>query len=133
MRKFFEKIKEVKKIQNNISGKEIGRFKCFKAFLGSVLLSLIALFPLALIYLEIFKIFSPVLAVYHITIVFVCLTVYMFVPFTNMLYYAILKNYTEKEEIHQLSLKYVFISELLNPFYLIISILFVLAIRYFVG
>lgn len=133
MKEFFRKVKEAKVQQNEWNSKEIGKKYCVKSFLGSILISILLIIPIALIFIEILKIFSPVLFIYHITIILIGLTVYLFVPFTNMLYYAILKNYTEKEEIQKISLKYVFINELLNPFYLIFGILFVLALKYFIG
>ena len=133
MKELFKKIKEVKLKQDEWNTKDVGRIKVIKAFLGAIFLTLVILFPIALIYIQILKLYSPVLFVHHITLVLICITVYLFVPFTNMLFYAILKNYTEKEEIQKISLKYTFINELLNPFYLIIAILFVLVIKYFIG
>ena len=133
MKNLFLKIKENKQLLNELSSKELGKANCIKSFVGSIILSIVALIPFALIYIELLKIYSPVLFVYHVTLVFVCLTVYLFVPFTNMLYYAILKNYTQKDEIQNLSLRYVFLGELLNPIYLIIAIIFVLVLRYFIG
>lgn len=133
MKNFISKIKEVKSLQNSYSFKDIGRKYCVKSFLGALFLSIVAIIPFCIVVVNILKIFSPVLLTFHITLCLICLLVYLFVPFTNMLYYAILKNYTQKEEIQQISLKYLFISELLNPFYLVLAIIFVLVIRYFIG
>ena len=85
-----------------------------------------------LIFIELFKQFSPITFIYYIIVILAIISICVFISLCNLIYFNLLKNYVEKEEVQKIDLKYVFLGELLNPLYLIVCIIAFSVLTYFI-
>ena len=132
MKKLFSKIKENNEIIEVIDFKEISKSIKTKIVLYTLLISLIIAFPILLIFIELFKQFSPITFIYYIIVILAVISICVFISLCNLIYFNLLKNYVEKEEVQKIDLKYVFLGELLNPLYLIVCIIAFSVLTYFI-
>lgn len=132
MKKLFKKIKETKLALKKIDTNEIDKKAMTKASLFAALIVVVALIPFILVFLEFFKQYSIITPMFYVLIILVFILSMLIIPFFNIIYFDILKNYTEREEIQQLELRYVFLVELTNPLYAVFSFMLVLLIVFLV-
>ncbi|MDD7315413.1 MAG: hypothetical protein PUH11_06785 [Bacilli bacterium] len=132
MKKLFKKIKETKLALKKIDTNEIEKKAMTKASLFAALIVVVALIPFILVFLEFFKQYSIITPMFYVLIILVFILSMLIIPFFNIIYFDILKNYTEREEIQQLELRYVFLVELTNPLYAVFSFMLVLLIVFLV-
>lgn len=132
MKKLFKKIKETKLALKKIDTNEIEKKAMTKASLFAALIVVVALIPFILVFLEFFKQYSIITPMFYVLIILVFILSMLIIPFFNIIYFDILKNYTEREEIQQLELRYVFLAELTNPLYAVFSFMLVLLIVFLV-
>ncbi len=132
MKKLFKKIKETKLALKKIDTNEIDKKAMTKASLFAALIVVVALIPFILVFLEFFKQYSIITPMFYVLIILVFILSMLIIPFFNIIYFDILKNYTEREEIQQLELRYVFLAELTNPLYAVFSFMLVLLIVFLV-
>lgn len=132
MKKLFGKIKENNEIIDKVDYKEISKNIKFKTIFFTILISLIIALPNVLIFVELFKQFPPVVWVYYLIAILAIITILVFISLCNLIYYNLLKNYVEKEEVQKIDLKYVFLGELLNPIYLIVLVVSFAILTYFI-
>ena len=132
MKKLFKKIKETKLALKKIDTNEIDKKAMTKASLFAALIVVVALIPFILVFLEFFKQYSIITQMFYVLIILVFILSMLIIPFFNIIYFDILKNYTEREEIQQLELRYVFLVELTNPLYAVFSFMLVLLIVFLV-
>lgn len=132
MKKLFKKIKETKLALKKIDTNEIDKKAMTKASLFAALIVVVALIPFILVFLEFFKQYSIITPMFYVLIILVFILSMLIIPFFNIIYFDLLKNYTEREEIQQLELRYVFLAELTNPLYAVFSFMLVLLIVFLV-
>lgn len=132
MKKLVKKIKETKLALKKIDTNEIDKKAMTKASLFAALIVVVALIPFILVFLEFFKQYSIITPMFYVLIILVFILSMLIIPFFNIIYFDILKNYTEREEIQQLELRYVFLAELTNPLYAVFSFMLVLLIVFLV-
>lgn len=132
MKQLFKKIKETKLALKKIDTNEIDKKAMTKASLFAALIVVVALIPFILVFLEFFKQYSIITPMFYVLIILVFILSMLIIPFFNIIYFDILKNYTEREEIQQLELRYVFLVELTNPLYAVFSFMLVLLIVFLV-
>ena len=132
MKKLFKKIKETKLALKKIDTNEIDKKAMTKASLFAALIVVIALIPFILVFLEFFKQYSIITPMFYVLIILVFILSMLIIPFFNIIFFDLLKNYTEREEIQQLELRYVFLVELTNPLYAVFSFMLVLLIVFLV-
>ena len=132
MKKLFKKIKETKLALKKIDTNEIEKKAMTKASLFAALIVVVALIPFILVFLEFFKQYSIITPMFYVLIILVFILSMLIIPFFNIIYFDILKNYTEREEIQQLELRYVFLAELTNLLYAVFSFMLVLLIVFLV-
>ena len=132
MKKLLSKIKENNQIIDLIDYSSISNSIKFKTIFYTLLISLVLIFPILLIYIELFKQFSPISFIYYVIVALAVISICLFVAFCNLIYYNLFKNYVEKEEVQKIDLKYVFLGELLNPLYLIVCIVAFAVLTYFI-
>lgn len=132
MKKLFGKIKENNEIIDKVDYKEISKNIKFKTIFFTIFISLIIALPNVLIFVELFKQFPPVVWVYYLIAILAIITILVFISLCNLIYYNLLKNYVEKEEVQKIDLKYVFLGELLNPIYLIVLVVSFAILTYFI-
>lgn len=132
MKKLFGKIKENNEIIDKLDYKEISKNIKFKTIFFTILISLIIALPNVLIFVELFKQFPPVVWIYYLIAILAIITILVFISLCNLIYYNLLKNYVEKEEVQKIDLKYVFLGELLNPIYLIVLVVSFAILTYFI-
>ncbi len=132
MKKLFKKIKETKLALKKIDTNEIDKKAMTKASIFAALIVVVALIPFILVFLEFFKQYSIITPMFYVLIILVFILSMLIIPFFNIIYFDILKNYTEREEIQQLELRYVFLVELTNPLYAVFSFMLVLLIVFLV-
>lgn len=132
MKKLFGKIKENNETIDKVDYKEISKNIKFKTIFFTILISLIIALPNVLIFVELFKQFPPVVWVYYLIAILAIITILVFISLCNLIYYNLLKNYVEKEEVQKIDLKYVFLGELLNPIYLIVLVVSFAILTYFI-
>lgn len=132
MKKLFKKIKETKLALKKIDTNEIDKKAMNKASIFATLIVVVALIPFILVFLEFFKQYSIITPMFYVLIILVFILSMLIIPFFNIIYFDILKNYTEREEIQQLELRYVFLAELTNPLYAVFSFMLVLLIVFLV-
>lgn len=132
MKKLFGKIKENNEKIDKVDYKEISKNIKFKTIFFTILISLIIALPNVLIFVELFKQFPPVVWVYYLIAILAIITILVFISLCNLIYYNLLKNYVEKEEVQKIDLKYVFLGELLNPIYLIVLVVSFAILTYFI-
>lgn len=132
MKKLFKKIKETKLALKKIDTNEIEKKAMTKASLFAALIVVVALIPFILVFLEFFKQYSIITPMFYVLIILVFILSMLIIPFFNIIYFDLLKNYTEREEIQQLELRYVFLAELTNPLYAVFSFMLVLLIVFLV-
>lgn len=132
MKKLFKKIKETKLALKKIDTNEIDKKAMNKASIFAALIVVVALIPFILVFLEFFKQYSIITPMFYVLIILVFILSMLIIPFFNIIYFDILKNYTEREEIQQLELRYVFLAELTNPLYAVFSFMLVLLIVFLV-
>lgn len=132
MKKLFKKIKETKLALKKIDTNEIDKKAMTKASLFAALIVVIALIPFILVFLEFFKQYSIITPMFYVLIILVFILSMLIIPFFNIIFFDLLKNYTEREEIQQLELRYVFLAELTNPLYAVFSFMLVLLIVFLV-
>lgn len=132
MKKLVKKIKETKLALKKIDTNEIDKKAMNKASLFAALIVVVALIPFILVFLEFFKQYSIITPMFYVLIILVFILSMLIIPFFNIIYFDILKNYTEREEIQQLELRYVFLAELTNPLYAVFSFMLVLLIVFLV-
>lgn len=132
MKKLVKKIKETKLALKKIDTNEIEKKAMTKASLFAALIVVVALIPFILVFLEFFKQYSIITPMFYVLIILVFILSMLIIPFFNIIYFDILKNYTEREEIQQLELRYVFLVELTNPLYAVFSFMLVLLIVFLV-
>ena len=132
MKKLVKKIKETKLALKKIDTNEIDKKAMNKASLFAALIVVVALIPFILVFLEFFKQYSIITPMFYVLIILVFILSMLIIPFFNIIYFDILKNYTEREEIQQLELRYVFLVELTNPLYAVFSFMLVLLIVFLV-
>lgn len=132
MKKLFKKIKETKLALKKIDTNEIDKKAMTKASLFATLIVVIALIPFILVFLEFFKQYSIITPMFYVLIILVFILSMLIIPFFNIIFFDLLKNYTEREEIQQLELRYVFLAELTNPLYAVFSFMLVLLIVFLV-
>lgn len=133
MKTFIARIKKVRASIREISFSEIGYKKVIPSLLGAILITIIAMIPFILIDVELLKQFPSIIWFYHVILAGIFISILLIVPFGTMLFYSILKNYTQKEEVQNLAIKDVFLSELLNPIYLILAVMFIAILKGFLG
>lgn len=132
MKKLFKKIKETKLALKKIDTNEIEKKAMTKASLFAALIVVVALIPFILVFLEFFKQYSIITPMFYVLIILVFILSMLIIPFFNIIFFDLLKNYTEREEIQQLELRYVFLVELTNPLYAVFSFMLVLLIVFLV-
>ena len=132
MKKLVKKIKETKLALKKIDTNEIDKKAMNKASIFAALIVVVALIPFILVFLEFFKQYSIITPMFYVLIILVFILSMLIIPFFNIIYFDILKNYTEREEIQQLELRYVFLAELTNPLYAVFSFMLVLLIVFLV-
>ena len=132
MKKLVKKIKETKLALKKIDTNEIEKKAMNKASIFAALIVVVALIPFILVFLEFFKQYSIITPMFYVLIILVFILSMLIIPFFNIIYFDILKNYTEREEIQQLELRYVFLAELTNPLYAVFSFMLVLLIVFLV-
>lgn len=132
MKKLVKKIKETKLALKKIDTNEIDKKAMNKASIFAALIVVVALIPFILVFLEFFKQYSIITPMFYVLIILVFILSMLIIPFFNIIYFDILKNYTEREEIQQLELRYVFLVELTNPLYAVFSFMLVLLIVFLV-
>ena len=132
MKKLVKKIKETKLALKKIDANEIDKKAMNKASIFAALIVVVALIPFILVFLEFFKQYSIITPMFYVLIILVFILSMLIIPFFNIIYFDILKNYTEREEIQQLELRYVFLAELTNPLYAVFSFMLVLLIVFLV-
>lgn len=132
MKKLFKKIKETKLALKKIDTNEIDKKAMTKASLFATLIVVVALIPFILVFLEFFKQYSIITPMFYVLIILVFILSMLIIPFFNIIFFDLLKNYTEREEIQQLELRYVFLAELTNPLYAVFSFMLVLLIVFLV-
>ena len=132
MKKLFKKIKETKLALKKIDTNEIEKKAMNKASIFAALIVVVALISFILVFLEFFKQYSIITPMFYVLIILVFILSMLIIPFFNIIYFDILKNYTEREEIQQLELRYVFLVELTNPLYAVFSFMLVLLIVFLV-
>lgn len=132
MKKLFKKIKETKLALKKIDTNEIDKKAMTKASLFAALIVVVALIPFILVFLEFFKQYSIITPMFYVLIILVFILSMLIIPFFNIIFFVLLKNYTEREEIQQLELRYVFLAELTNPLYAVFSFMLVLLIVFLV-
>ena len=132
MKKLVKKIKETKLALKKIDTNEIDKKAMNKASIFATLIVVVALIPFILVFLEFFKQYSIITPMFYVLIILVFILSMLIIPFFNIIYFDILKNYTEREEIQQLELRYVFLVELTNPLYAVFSFMLVLLIVFLV-
>lgn len=132
MKKLFKKIKETKLALKKIDTNEIEKKAMTKASLFAALIVVVALIPFILVFLEFFKQYSIITPMFYVLIILVFILSMLIIPFFNIIFFDLLKNYTEREEIQQLELRYVFLAELTNPLYAVFSFMLVLLIVFLV-
>lgn len=132
MKKLFKKIKETKLALKKIDTNEIDKKAMTKASLFAALIVVVALIPFILVFLEFFKQYSIITPMFYVLIILVFILSMLIIPFFNIIFFDLLKNYTEREEIQQLELRYVFLAELTNPLYAVFSFMLVLLIVFLV-
>ncbi len=132
MKKLVKKIKETKLALKKIDTNEIDKKAMNKASIFAALVVVVALIPFILVFLEFFKQYSIITPMFYVLIILVFILSMLIIPFFNIIYFDILKNYTEREEIQQLELRYVFLVELTNPLYAVFSFMLVLLIVFLV-
>lgn len=122
MKKLFSKIKENDCLIDAIDREAIPKNIKNKTVLWTFVISLIIAFPIILIFIELFKQFPPITWVYYLICILASLSICSFIALTSSIYYNLLKNYVEKEDVQKINLKYVFLSELFNPLYYMVCI-----------
>ena len=132
MKKLFKKIKETKLALKKIDTNEIEKKAMTKASLFAALIVVVALIPFILVFLEFFKQYSIITPMFYVLIILVFILSMLIIPFFNIIFFDLLKNYTEREEIQQLELRYVFLAELTNLLYAVFSFMLVLLIVFLV-
>ncbi len=132
MKKLVKKIKETKLALKKIDTNEIDKKAMTKASLFAALIVVVALIPFILVFLEFFKQYSIITPMFYVLIILVFILSMLIIPFFNIIFFDLLKNYTEREEIQQLELRYVFLAELTNPLYAVFSFMLVLLIVFLV-
>lgn len=132
MKKLFSKIKENNEIIEVINFNEISKSIKTKIVLYTLLISLIIALPILLVFIELFKQFAPITFIYYIIVILAVISICVFISLCNLIYFNLLKNYVEKEEVQKIDLKYVFLGELLNPLYLIVCIIAFSVLTYFI-
>lgn len=133
MKKIFERIKEVRQIINSLQIKEIGKKKYLLTVFSSIIFVVICLVPIILVIIELFKQYSSITPLYYVLLVFVFILSYLVVPFYMIIFYEVLKNNIENEQLNSLKSKDIFVSELFNLTYLIFGIIVTLGIYLVVG
>ena len=104
MKKLFGKIKENNEIIDKVDYKEISKNIKFKTIFFTIFISLIIALPNVLIFVELFKQFPPVVWVYYLIAILAIITILVFISLCNLIYYNLLKNYVEKEEVQKIDL-----------------------------
>ena len=132
MKKLVKKIKETKLALKKIDTNEIDKKAMNKASIFAALIVVVALIPFILVFLEFFKQYSIITPMFYVLIILVFILSMLIIPFFNIIFFDLLKNYTEREEIQQLELRYVFLAELTNPLYAVFSFMLVLLIVFLV-
>jgi len=99
-----------------------------KAFFFSNLILIIMLIPFVLIFIEFFKQYSIITPMFYILLFFIFLILYFILPLSNVIYFELLKNYLEREEVTIINLKHVYLTELFNIFNCLIPLGIVIVI-----
>ena len=133
MKKLFSKIKENNNLIKEMDVNEFSKGTITKVTLFTLLFGIVIAVPFVLVFIELLKQFSPVIWFFYVILALIFVCVMLFIPFCMMIYYTVLKNYSEREEIGKINTKLVFLGELLNPLYLILGIGVVLILLLFLG
>lgn len=118
MKKLFSKIKETKAILDTISKDKIAKRASIKSILFAAMLMLMIILPFVLVLVELFKQFSLIIPFTYFLLFLVFVLSMLFPMLYMTLYFELLKNYTQIDELSKIKASDVFLSELFNPLYI---------------
>ena len=101
-----------------------------KSIIFSLIFTVIIAIPCITLIASLLTVFSPVRVMFWITLVLIYLFLAIVYASGSAFNIVLLKNYIETEEIKKIDTKSIFVSELLNPFVLLVGILLGFMIYY---
>lgn len=129
MKKLMAIVKKTKNEIKSINFEEIKKAEA-KSHFYTFVMTIIILIPFVLIFVEAFKQYSIITPMFYWLLGIIFIGIYMFLPVTTIIFFELLKNYTEREDVKALKASNLYIMELLNPLHIILPLIVVLTIYF---
>lgn len=122
MKQFFQKIKIIKSKQKETYF-AVEKKEQSKSMWLSLIIMLMIILPIFIIFFELFKQFSLILPFTYFLLVLIALICALVLPLYTVIYFEMLKNNVENEEINTIKASEIYLCEIVNPTYLIFGII----------